>query len=158
VEAGRLGRDGYRPVTVPGATRPMRSTRFVSRDNGRSVALANFDQPSAFAVRGDGSPRRLDIRVPLKRPLDTYAVEGVDSLWGLAPNDPAQLLRVAGGRATAVPLGTLPAGLRGHITVLLVADGALWFGSGTGIGRYPLAALHAAADRATPLPPPQLFR
>ncbi|MBC8089971.1 MAG: ATP-binding protein, partial [Phycisphaerae bacterium] len=56
-----------------------------------------------------------------------------------------------------LPLAQRTPGLSAHNPKLVVAGGALWFASTSGIGRMPLAALHAAADRGDSAPTPQIF-
>ncbi|QJR34061.1 sensor histidine kinase [Gemmatimonas groenlandica] len=153
---GRLDGTGYHAVSAPDG-KPLVSARFLAGEGGRFVAMADPERPTAFSARADGSLQPLDALTPLQRPLDTFAVEGVDSLWGVVRTAPPALIRVAAGHATEVPLGTLPAGLSGHDAEMLVSGGALWFGSGTGVGRFPLAALHAAADHHGSAPRPQMF-
>src|SRR5688500_14208022 len=60
--------------------------------------------------------------------------------------------RRSGGRAAEVPTRMGVAPLAGTNPVLVIAHGHLWFGSSAGIGRVPLAALHAAADGRAPAP------
>ncbi|MBC7841699.1 MAG: hypothetical protein H7099_05280, partial [Gemmatimonadaceae bacterium] len=156
-------RDGhYAPVVLPGLGDSARGL-FVAGDSNRRVIATDPRVSVAYAVSSSRAPIRLDSLAPLRRPLEAVAVEAKDTLWGVVkprgggPDAAPTLIRLAGGRAAEVALpGPVP-GLTGFNVKLSVAHGALWFASGDGVGRMPLAALHAAADRGLVAPAPQTF-
>jgi signal transduction histidine kinase/ligand-binding sensor domain-containing protein len=149
-------RDGrYTPVHLAGVDDET-DLNFGTDDSARAVVMTDFRTPLALAVSGAGAARRLDTLGPLRRALRAAIVEGRDTVWAVGVGTPV-LVRLTGGRATEVrSRSPLPA-LEGINVTLVVEGGSLWFGSGAGIGRFSLAALHAAADRGTPGPDPQVF-
>ena len=159
---GVLREGRYAPVVLPGLGDTARAL-FVAGDSNRGTFVADPRVPVAYGVSATRSPIRLDSVAPLRRPLGGVVVEARDTLWGVVmprggrPDAAPTLVRVTGGRAVEVPLpGPVP-GLTGFNLELSVAHGALWFASGDGVGRLPLAALHAAADRGLSAPVPQTF-
>ncbi|WP_206044554.1 sensor histidine kinase [Gemmatimonas groenlandica] len=159
---GVLRNGRYAPVLLPGLGDNAKAI-FVAADSQRRVIAADEQMPVAYAVSSSRAPMRLDSLTPLRKPLEAVAIEASDTLWGVVlpkgggPDAPPTLVRLAGGRAVEVPLpGPVP-GLTGFNVILSVAHDALWFASGGGVGRFPLPALHAAANRGLVAPAPQTF-
>ncbi|MEO8337017.1 MAG: triple tyrosine motif-containing protein, partial [bacterium] len=162
---GRLRNGQYTRISLPDGV-DASEAKFATGDSGRYTIVASYRWPVAYAVASDGVLRRLDSLAPLRHAISALVVEGRDTAWGVAIDDPtapvsvvgpAVLVRLTGGRASEVRFPAPVPALVGFNPVLVVAHGALWFASGTGVGRIPLAALHAAADGRGPPPVPQLF-
>jgi signal transduction histidine kinase len=152
---GRFHRRRYSPVSIPGAAQePVGAFR--AGDAKRLVVFTDEKNPAAYAVDSAGALRRLDRDAPLTHVLEHPAVEGRDTVWGMLDELPG-LARVADGRARSIPFAAPLDALPGFNAQLIVAGGWLWFASGSGVGRFPLAPLHRAADRGAPAPAPQLF-
>jgi signal transduction histidine kinase len=91
----------------------------------------------------------------IEEPLLHLATEGGDTLW--ASTQSGTLVRLIGGRAASVVDPDLRRALALQSVVLVVGGGALWLGTAGGIGRIPLASLHAAADGFGPPPATRWF-
>jgi signal transduction histidine kinase len=151
----RLRRGGVRPVEVSTERAPLEG-RFAAGDSGRFVVFADRRSPRAFVADSHAVLQRLDARVPLTHAMTSPYVEGRDTVWGILTDVPA-FARITRGRAAAVPFARSFDALPGFNPQFVAARGWLWFGSGNGVGRFPLAALHRAADGGGPIPEPQLF-
>jgi signal transduction histidine kinase len=160
---GRLRAGRFAWVPLPGAN-DRTVVDFAIGDSGRFLVATDSRAPLAFAIAPSGTLTRLDSLTPLRHPVAAAAVEGRDTVWavvfahdGHVPSRTPSLVRLTRGRAVEVPVPGPVAGLTGFNVQIAVANGALWFASGEGVGRFALATLHHAADRGRSAPAPQTF-
>lgn len=138
-----------RAIRIPGATAESWAS-FLAEDSDGSIWAIGENPASIVKIVSDSVIQTFEAPDTLTESFSGLAIEGRDRVW---TSIEGKLARIRNDSLRIMSMREIESVLRSSALVMLVAGDHLWVAGTSGIGRLPLAALHAFADGTTTTAP-----